>query len=131
MSSLAGVHGQLGLAALPLFVVLAVAAVVVTAVGARPAAARLGRVVDLLWVVALGAAVLAFVLGPLVLLGGALPRDTIHVAYGVAAVLVLPVLTGIGAWRSARGGFGPTRYAWVAAGAAISAVIALLLAQTG
>lgn len=119
------------MAVLAMALLLALGAAFVFMAGDRPAGARLGRLIDATWVVTLVAAVLAFVLGPLLLATGRVLADPLHALYGVAVLASLPLFTVVGIARATGPGHHPSRYAWVAVGALVLAALAFLLGQTG
>jgi len=75
---------------------------------------------------------LAELLGLLILAGGERPSDSLHLLYGVAALIVLPVAWGLGG-RTAGGATTARthRDAWLVVGAAVMLAVELRLFMTG
>lgn len=129
-------HGALGWALLALAVVLLLAAGWSYVIGRRGGLRTHRFLVDRLALAAVGLAALGAALGLVLVVFGSRPSDVLHLVYGTAAVLVLPVAVVLGTparERAAAGGAtrSPARDAWLAAGAAALAGIAIRLIGTG
>lgn len=128
---MSGLHGTLGYLAVVAAVVVAVAAGT-TSIGLhRRWGQALARLTDIL---AAGVAVLvlaALFVGGLLLITGLRPMSPAHILLAVAALAAMPVAAGVGLWREHGAGRGPARYGWLAGGAAVTAVLGLLLAASG
>jgi hypothetical protein len=128
---MSGLHGILGLLAVAAAVVVAIAAGVTSVGMAGPRGRSLARLTEIL---AGAATVLVFValfVGGLLLVSGLRPSSPVHLILAVAALLALPAAAGIGLWSEQGAGRSPLRYRWLAGGAVVTAVLALLLAMTG
>jgi hypothetical protein len=128
---MSGFHGLVGQIALVLAIVLAIVATALFALGQRPMAVRLGRLVDIVAIAAIGAVVIALVIGPLLLITGLRPADMLHVVYGLAALAAVPIAWFVGVWRERGPGYHPSRYGWVAIGGFVLVGLTLRLIQTG
>ena len=128
---MSGLHGTLGYLAVVAAVVVAVAAGT-TSIGLQRRWGRaLARITDIL---AAGVSVLvmaALFVGGLLLITGLRPMSPAHILLAVAALAAIPVAAGVGLWREHSAGRGPARYGWLAGGAAVTAVLGLLLAASG
>ena len=128
---MSGLHGTLGYLAVVAAVVVAVAAGT-TSIGLQRRWGRaLARITDIL---AAGVSVLvmaALFVGGLLLITGLRPMSAAHILLAVAALAAMPVAASVGLWREHGAGRGPARYGWLAGGAAVTAVLGLLLAASG
>ena len=114
-------HGT-GAIALAVIDVLVLVAAIALGLGARGAKLWLDRAI----LVALILAAIDALVGIALIASGHGPSDLLHVVYGAAALLVLPIARWAG-----RGGDTRRRALWVAAGSVVLAGVLLRLAQTG
>jgi hypothetical protein len=126
-----GLHGTLGYLTVVAAVVVAFAAGA-TSIGLErgwgPAVARL---TDILAAVVTVLIFAALFIGGLLLITGLRPMSAAHILLAVAALAAMPVAVGVGLWREHGAGRSPARYGWLAGGAAVTAVLGLLLAASG
>ncbi|HEY3522882.1 MAG TPA: hypothetical protein VGK63_04200 [Candidatus Limnocylindrales bacterium] len=111
--------GALALAVTDLLVLIAAIAL---GLGARSTRLWLDRAI----LVALILAAIDALVGIVLIASGHGPSDLLHVVYGAAALLVLPIARWAG-----RGADPRRRALWVAAGSVVLAAVLLRLAQTG
>jgi hypothetical protein len=111
--------GALALGAVDLLIV---AASIALALGAREARLWLDRAI----LVALVVAGLDAVVGIALIASGHAPSDLLHVVYGAATLVVLPVVRWAGRGRDLR-----RRALWMVAGSVVLAGVLLRLTQTG
>ena len=86
--------------------------------------------VDRLALVAVGLVAGAGVLGLATITGGHGPSDPLHLLYGVAALLVLPVAMALGLRAEGRGRI-RRRDPWIGLGAVVLLAVGLRLVMTG
>jgi len=113
-------------ATLAIVVAVAAAATLVAAIALRAGSAPARGWVDRAILGALALVALDGLLGLTLVALGHAPTDLLHVVYGVAALLVLPVARYAGRTRELR-----RRALWVAGGSVVLLGILLRLAQTG
>ena len=132
MSAVVAVHAAIGWILLLVAVGLGLASAWSFATARRTAGARDHRfLVDRLALSAVGLAALGAAIG-LVLLGtGPGAADPLHLVYGAAAVLAVPVAVSIGLRRAGSAASRASRDAWMAVGGAVLAGVALRLIGTG
>jgi hypothetical protein len=135
---MSGLHGTLGYLTVVAAVVVAVAAVVVavaadaTSIGLeRGWGQALARLTDILAAVVSVLVLAALFIGGLLLITGLRPMSPAHILLAVAALAAMPAAVGVGLWREHGAGRSPARYGWLAGGAAVTAVLGLLLAASG
>jgi hypothetical protein len=126
-----GAHGVLGLSTIVLAAVMAALSAAAAMSLDRGRGPTLPRVADAL---AIALTVLVFVtlfIGGLLLMTGVRPSSPVHILLAVAALAAVPVAGGAGLWFERGAGRGPQRYRWLAGGAAVTALLGILLALTG
>jgi hypothetical protein len=129
--TMSGLHGTLGYLTIVAAIVVAVAAGT-TSVGLQRRWGRsLARLTDVLAIVVSALVLAALFIGGLLLITGLRPMSPAHILLAVAALTAVPVAAGVGLWREHGAGRGPARYGWLAGGAAVTAVLGLLLAASG
>ena len=128
---MSGLHGTLGYLTIVAAIVVAVVAGT-TSVGLQRRWGRsLARLTDILAIVVSALVLAALFIGGLLLITGLRPMSPAHILLAVAALAAMPVAAGVGLWREHGAGRGPARYGWLAGGAAVTAVLGLLLAASG
>jgi hypothetical protein len=126
-----GAHGVLGLSTIVLAAVMAALGAAAARSLDRGRGPRPARLVDAL---AIALTVLVFVtlfIGGLLLVTGVRPSSPVHILLAVAALAAVPVAGGVGLWFERGAGRGSQRYRWLAGGAAVTALLGILLALTG
>lgn len=128
---MSGLHGTLGYLTVVAAVVVAVAAGA-TSIGLQQRWGQaLARLTDILAAVVSVLVFSALFIGGLLLITGLRPMSAAHILLAVAALAAMPVAVGVGLWREHGAGRSPARYGWLAGGAAVTAVLGLLLAASG
>jgi hypothetical protein len=129
--AVSGAHGILGQATVVLAVIVAAVALGASMRLERGRGPTLARVADGL---VIAVTVLVFVtlfIGGILLMTGLRPSSPVHILLAVAALAALPVAGGAGLWAEHGAGRQPQRYRWLAGGAAVTALLGILLALTG
>jgi hypothetical protein len=128
---MSGLHGALGYLTVAAAVVVAVAAGA-TSIGLQQRWGQaLARLTDILAVVVSVLVFAALFIGGLLLVTGLRPMSPAHILFAVAALAAMPIALAVGLWREHGAGRSPARYGWLAGGAAVTAVLGLLLAASG
>jgi hypothetical protein len=128
---MSGLHGTLGYLTVVAAVVVAVAAGA-TSIGLQQRWGQaLARLTDILAVVVSVLVFAALFIGGLLLVTGLRPMSPAHILFAVAALAAMPIALAVGLWREHGAGRSPARYGWLAGGAAVTAVLGLLLAASG
>lgn len=128
---MSGLHGTLGYLTVVAAVVVAVAAGATSIGIQRRWGQALARLTDILAAVVSVLVFSALFIGGLLLITGLRPMSAAHILLAVAALAAMPVAVGVGLWREHGAGRSPARYGWLAGGAAVTAVLGLLLAASG
>ena len=128
---MSGLHGTLGYLTVVAAVVVAVAAGATSIGLQRRWGQALARLTDILAAVVSVLVFSALFIGGLLLVTGLRPMSPAHILLAVAALAAMPVAVGVGLWREHGAGRSPARYGWLAGGAAVTAVLGLLLAASG
>jgi hypothetical protein len=128
---MSGAHGALGWLALGAAVSVALLALAAWSTWGSQAGGLLGRFAEMVAAAATAVVFVALFVGGVLLTTGLRPASVLHLLLAFTALATLPAALALGIWAERGRGRGLQRYRWLAGGGLVTAMLSMLLAQTG
>jgi hypothetical protein len=126
-----GAHGILGQATVVAAIIVAAVSMAAAMSLDRGRGPTLAHLADALAVVLTVLVFVTLFIGGLLLMTGLRPSSPVHILLAVAALAAVPIAGAAGLWFERGAGRRPQRDRWLAGGAAVTALLGILLALTG